>query len=83
MKTEFVSLNGNSFFVRRWGNPSLPPLLLLHGFPEYGGLGPTLPPSFRIGFTASLRISAVLGRAGLRMVSKTIPLRHWSGIWRN
>lgn len=44
MKTEFVSLNGNSFFVRRWGNPSLPPLLLLHGFPEYGGAWADLAP---------------------------------------
>jgi len=26
-----------SFFVRRWGDPSLPKLLMLHGFPEYGG----------------------------------------------
>lgn len=37
MKTETLSLNGNPFFVRRWGNPNLPRLLMLHGFPEYGG----------------------------------------------
>lgn len=37
MLTETVSLNGHDFFVRRWGDASLPPLLMLHGFPEYGG----------------------------------------------
>ncbi len=37
MQTGFVTLNGQSFFVRRWGSPDLPPLLMLHGFPEYGG----------------------------------------------
>ncbi|WP_338153241.1 hypothetical protein [Pseudophaeobacter leonis] len=30
-------LNGQPFYVRRWGDPALPHLLLLHGFPEYGG----------------------------------------------
>lgn len=25
------------FFARTWGDPSLPPLLMLHGFPEYSG----------------------------------------------
>ncbi|MEO0937341.1 MAG: alpha/beta hydrolase [Pseudomonadota bacterium] len=37
MQTETVILNGQDFFVRRWGDRSLPPLLMLHGFPEYGG----------------------------------------------
>lgn len=37
MKTEFVSINGQEFFVRLWGDESKPPLMLLHGFPEYGG----------------------------------------------
>ncbi len=32
-----IVLNGQKFFLREWGDPSLPPLLLLHGFPEYGG----------------------------------------------
>ncbi|MEO9820664.1 MAG: alpha/beta hydrolase [Paracoccaceae bacterium] len=36
-QTDFVSIGGQEFFVRRWGNPSNPPLLCLHGFPEYGG----------------------------------------------
>ncbi|MEM9872071.1 MAG: alpha/beta fold hydrolase [Pseudomonadota bacterium] len=30
-------LNGQRFTVRRWGDPALPKLLMLHGFPEYGG----------------------------------------------
>jgi pimeloyl-ACP methyl ester carboxylesterase len=37
MHSETVSLQGQPFFLRRWGDPALPRLLLLHGFPEYGG----------------------------------------------
>ncbi|EAQ45956.1 hydrolase, alpha/beta fold family protein [Roseobacter sp. MED193] len=37
MQGAFESVKGRPFFVRRWGDPSLPRLLLLHGFPEYGG----------------------------------------------
>ncbi|MBV1896268.1 MAG: alpha/beta hydrolase [Rhodobacteraceae bacterium] len=44
MKTETLALNGRPFFIRRWGNPELPPLLLLHGFPEYGGAWADLAP---------------------------------------
>lgn len=44
MKTETLELNGQPFFIRRWGNPDLPPLLLLHGFPEYGGAWSDLAP---------------------------------------
>ncbi|MEO9518114.1 MAG: alpha/beta hydrolase [Paracoccaceae bacterium] len=36
-QTEFVPIDGQNFFVRRWGDPSNPPLLCLHGFPEFGG----------------------------------------------
>lgn len=44
MKTETIELNGQPFFIRRWGDPDLPPLLLLHGFPEYGGAWADLAP---------------------------------------
>lgn len=44
MKTEYLDLNGQPFFVRRWGNADLPPLLMLHGFPEYGGAWADLAP---------------------------------------
>jgi pimeloyl-ACP methyl ester carboxylesterase len=37
MQAGFTTLNDRPFFVRRWGDPALPPLLMLHGFPEYGG----------------------------------------------
>ena len=37
MQTETIHLNGHPLFIRRWGDPSQPALLLLHGFPEYGG----------------------------------------------
>lgn len=36
-KSGFETLNGARFYVRRWGVDRNPPLLLLHGFPEYGG----------------------------------------------
>ncbi|MEM6940495.1 MAG: alpha/beta hydrolase [Pseudomonadota bacterium] len=38
----FERLNGETFFVRRWGARHLPKLLMLHGFPEYGGAWETL-----------------------------------------
>ena len=34
---QIETLNGQPFYVRRCGDPALPHLLLLHGFPEYGG----------------------------------------------
>lgn len=37
MNTRWFTLNGQEFFARTWGDPALPPLLLLHGFPEYSG----------------------------------------------
>lgn len=30
-------LNGQSFHLHHWGPQAAPPLLMLHGFPEYGG----------------------------------------------
>jgi len=44
MQTETRALNGHDFLVRRWGDPDLPPLLMLHGFPEYGGAWSDLAP---------------------------------------
>ncbi len=44
MQTETIDLNGHPFFIRRWGDPALPPLLMLHGFPEYGGAWADLAP---------------------------------------
>ncbi|SPJ27570.1 alpha/beta fold hydrolase [Falsiruegeria mediterranea] len=44
MRSEFADLNGQTFFVRSWGDPSLPTLLMLHGFPEYGGAWGDLAP---------------------------------------
>ncbi len=44
METETRDLNGHPFHIRRWGNPAKPPLLLLHGFPEYGGAWSDLAP---------------------------------------
>lgn len=36
MQGAFETLKGQRFYVRRWGKASLPPLLMLHGFPQYG-----------------------------------------------
>lgn len=44
MHSEFLNLNGHPFFLRRWGDPALPPLLMLHGFPEFGGAWSDLAP---------------------------------------
>ncbi|MCE8525821.1 alpha/beta hydrolase [Ruegeria pomeroyi] len=44
MQTETIDLNDNPFFLRRWGDPALPPLLMLHGFPEFGGAWADLAP---------------------------------------
>ena len=43
-RAEQVTLNGHSFHIRHWGDASLPKLLLLHGFPEYGGSWSDLAP---------------------------------------
>ena len=43
-RTQTVDLNGKPFFVRHWGDERLPKLLLLHGFPEYGGAWSELAP---------------------------------------
>lgn len=37
MREEMTSLNGQQFLVRHWGDISAPKILMLHGFPEYGG----------------------------------------------
>ena len=35
--SDFIALNGQRFFLRTWGDVENPPLLMLHGFPEYSG----------------------------------------------
>ena len=44
MLSEFRQLDGHPFFLRRWGDAGLPVLLMLHGFPEYGGAWSDLAP---------------------------------------
>lgn len=44
MQSRMHKLNGNDFFVRSWGDPDRPTLLMLHGFPEYGGAWADLAP---------------------------------------
>lgn len=35
MQSHHIHLSGQPFHYLTWGNPALPPLLMLHGFPEY------------------------------------------------
>ncbi|MGB3247177.1 MAG: alpha/beta hydrolase [Sulfitobacter sp.] len=44
MQEQTVTLKGQPFHIRRWGDPNLPKLLMLHGFPEYGGAWADLAP---------------------------------------
>lgn len=44
MQAEFERLDGEDFYVRRYGDPDLPHILMLHGFPEYGGAFEDLAP---------------------------------------
>ena len=44
MQGALERLGDHDFFVRRWGDAHLPPMLLLHGFPEYGGAWSELAP---------------------------------------
>ncbi|WP_298847340.1 alpha/beta fold hydrolase [uncultured Ruegeria sp.] len=44
MHMTFIDLNGSSFCVRTWGDPAASRLLMLHGFPEYGGAWVDLAP---------------------------------------
>jgi pimeloyl-ACP methyl ester carboxylesterase len=37
MREGFVDLPAGRFFIREWGDADAPPVLLLHGFPEYSG----------------------------------------------
>ena len=46
-----LDVGGRGFHALAWGDPSLPPVLLLHGFPEFSGawaeIGPRLAGRFR------------------------------------
>jgi len=44
LETKLIDLNSRPFFVRSWGHPENPPLLMLHGFPEFGGAWGDLAP---------------------------------------
>ena len=52
MHSHFLDLHGQTFHYLTWGDPNLPPLLMLHGFPEYSGafaeLAPHLADHFHI-----------------------------------
>lgn len=37
MRVSRILLNGHGFTVREWGDKGRPRILMLHGFPEYGG----------------------------------------------
>lgn len=37
MNGHFMDIGGQRFFLRTWGDADAPPVLMLHGFPEYSG----------------------------------------------
>ncbi|MEX3316015.1 alpha/beta fold hydrolase [Sulfitobacter sp. PS-8MA] len=43
-RTETRHVNGQEIFLRHWGDKGLPRLLMLHGFPEFGGAWSDLAP---------------------------------------
>lgn len=43
-RTETRHVNGQEIFLRHWGDEGLPRLLMLHGFPEFGGAWSDLAP---------------------------------------
>ena len=82
MQGAIEQLGGKPFYVRHWGDPGLPPLLLLHGFPEYGGAWAELAEALPTGFTVSRRINVVLARAGPPRVWSITQHQPLSAIWR-
>ncbi|MTI03823.1 alpha/beta fold hydrolase [Roseibium sp. RKSG952] len=44
MKSSAIKLNDQSFYIRSWGQAGNPALLMLHGFPEFGGAWGDLAP---------------------------------------
>jgi epoxide hydrolase 4 len=52
METRFIDINGQRLFVRTAGRADAPLLLLLHGFPEYGGTWDAMLPRFADAFLA-------------------------------
>ena len=72
MRTEHVTLNSQPFFLRRRGSSDLPPLPMLHGFPEYGDTRADLAPHLTRHFHCVFTASPSLQLAGKRAVSDHI-----------
>lgn len=81
-RTETVTLDGNPFFLRHWGDESLPRLLLLHGFPEYGGAWESLAPLLADRFHCIAPTSAAMAKAGRPNRCRTMPPANWWATWR-
>ena len=77
-RTETRRLNGQEIFIRHWGDENLPPLLMLHGFPEYGGAWRDLAPLLCQHFHASPPTSAAMAKAARPKGSN--PTR-WRILW--
>jgi len=52
MQTQTLGVNGINLFVRSMGDPGLPLVLFLHGFPEYSGAWDEILPAFASRFHA-------------------------------
>jgi epoxide hydrolase 4 len=89
MQSEMRSLNGHPFHICSWGDPDLPFLLMLHGFPEYSGawfdLAPLVADRFHViapdqrGYGQSWTPDGVEHYAVSALVSDMVALIHQLG----
>lgn len=77
-RTETRRVNGQEIFIRHWGDENLPPLLMLHGFPEYGGAWRDLAPLLCQHFHCIAPTSAAMAKAARPKGSN--PTR-WRILW--
>jgi len=68
MQSHHIQLSGQPFHYLTWGDPSLPPLLMLHGFPEYS-VWAGRPNASAIVSPASPPTSTAKARAGLALAA--------------
>jgi epoxide hydrolase 4 len=61
--TRMISANGQSFYTRTAGDPRAPFVLLLHGFPEFGGAWDAVLPRFADRFFAAAPDQRGYGRS--------------------
>lgn len=81
MQAGMRDLNGQPFYVRTWGDPALPRLLLLHGFPEYGGAWDDFAPLLAERYHVIAPDQRGYGRSWAPADVGRIPRRRWCRTW--